>query len=266
MKITAIIHTLNDAENLGRCLERLQSLDEILVCDLGSTDNCVEIAEKAGARVIKLDTDRYDADRDAMNVAITEARNGWVFYVDADELVPAALIDYLRGFVENHGSFSSLYIARKNYILSRFDRGSYPDYQLRFFRKEGSKWTDWKTTAPKVTGTPTKIPASRRDLALTHISVPLRNELRDLNARSEEELATRKSRNVSMLEMFVAPTAEFFSTYFLKGQFRFGRVGFINASKGAIYKFLILSKLYEQEGHKRFWKMVDNDRKAAAKK
>lgn len=262
MKITAIVHTHNDAANLERCLERLQDLDEILVCDHNSTDNCVEIAEKAGARVLALDTERYDADRDAMNLAITEARNAWIFYVDADELVPPELIKYLRKFVESHGTFSALYVARKNYILSNFDRGTYPDYQLRFFRKEGAVWTDWKTTSPRIMGTPTKIPASRRELALTHISVPLSLELRELNTRSEEELSRRQGRNITLIEMLISPSMHFCKHYLLKGEFRKGRVGLINASKKAIYEFLLLSKMFEKEGQKRFWKMINEQQKS----
>ncbi len=50
-KITALVHTHNDAERIGRALESLRACDEVLVVDHASTDDTVKLARDHGAVV-----------------------------------------------------------------------------------------------------------------------------------------------------------------------------------------------------------------------
>jgi hypothetical protein len=50
-KITALIHTCNDGERIGRALESLRACDEVLVVDHDSGDDTVERAREYGAAV-----------------------------------------------------------------------------------------------------------------------------------------------------------------------------------------------------------------------
>jgi glycosyltransferase involved in cell wall biosynthesis len=49
--ITAILHTCNDADHLGRALESLRPCDELVVVDHGSTDASLRVAREYGARI-----------------------------------------------------------------------------------------------------------------------------------------------------------------------------------------------------------------------
>jgi len=51
-KISALIHTCDNAGTLGRALDSLRPCDEVIVVDHGSTDETVKIAKDHGARVI----------------------------------------------------------------------------------------------------------------------------------------------------------------------------------------------------------------------
>lgn len=52
MKIKIIIQTKNEAEKIVKCVKKAKRLtDDVLVIDSGSTDNTVELAKQAGARV-----------------------------------------------------------------------------------------------------------------------------------------------------------------------------------------------------------------------
>lgn len=51
-KITALLHTQNDALRLGRCLEALYPCDEILIVDHASNDGTLHVAREYGARVV----------------------------------------------------------------------------------------------------------------------------------------------------------------------------------------------------------------------
>ncbi|HEX9120313.1 MAG TPA: hypothetical protein VF840_07220 [Terriglobales bacterium] len=50
-KITALVHTHNDAERIGRALESLRACDEVLVIDHASTDDTVKLVRNHGAVV-----------------------------------------------------------------------------------------------------------------------------------------------------------------------------------------------------------------------
>ena len=50
--ISAIVHTRNEECHLPDCLATLAWADEIIVCDMESTDNTVEIARQHGALVL----------------------------------------------------------------------------------------------------------------------------------------------------------------------------------------------------------------------
>ena len=50
--ITVVINTYNAARHLATVLEAVKGFDEVLVCDMESTDNTLEIAKAYGCRVV----------------------------------------------------------------------------------------------------------------------------------------------------------------------------------------------------------------------
>jgi (heptosyl)LPS beta-1,4-glucosyltransferase len=51
LSISAIIITKNEEASIGKCLESISWVDEIIVVDSGSTDNTVKISKSYGAKV-----------------------------------------------------------------------------------------------------------------------------------------------------------------------------------------------------------------------
>ncbi|MCM1290881.1 MAG: glycosyltransferase family 2 protein [Prevotella sp.] len=254
MKISVVINTYNASEHLEKVLKTAKPFDEIVVCDMESTDDTCEIAERYGCKVVHFPKGNRTICEPARNFAIQSASNPWVLVVDADELIPPSLHDYLREFVKDPKGYAGLYVPRKNYMLHKFMASSYPDYQLRFFLKEGSDWPHTIHSVPNIAGPVMKIPARRRELALIHISSSVHKSLRRLNLYSDNEVVRRRGKKISLLNMTLEPFYRFFKTYILKGSFRFGIAGLIQAQKNAVYKFMVLSKIYEEECNKKFWK------------
>lgn len=52
MKISVVIHTYNSGKFLERVLKSVRDFDEIVICDMYSTDKTLEIAKKYNCRVI----------------------------------------------------------------------------------------------------------------------------------------------------------------------------------------------------------------------
>ena len=93
--ITVVINTYNAARHLATVLEAVKGFDEVLVCDMESTDNTFEIAKSYGCRVVIFPKGAHRIVEPARQFAIDQARCPWVLVVDADEIVPAALRNYL---------------------------------------------------------------------------------------------------------------------------------------------------------------------------
>ena len=117
VKISAVIHTYNSEKYLEECLQALVSLDEIVVCDMYSTDRTIEIAQKYGCKIIYHENVGF-ADP-ARNFAIDQTSGDWVLVVDSDEIIPPELIKYLRERISKPDSPEVFIIPRKNILLGK---------------------------------------------------------------------------------------------------------------------------------------------------
>jgi tetratricopeptide (TPR) repeat protein len=88
----------DESANLAECLGSVAGLvDEIVVVDTGSSDDTTELARRAGARVFEFPwVDDFAA---ARNESIARALGDWIFWMDADDRLPAAAFQTLRDAV-----------------------------------------------------------------------------------------------------------------------------------------------------------------------
>ena len=142
MKISFCLITLNEEENLPRCLESCAGLaDEIVVVDSGSTDGTGRLAAAAGARVFHQDWLGYVGQK---NKALALARHDWVFSLDADEELSPALQAEIRALkaTEPPPTVSGFSMPRCVYYEGRWIRHGdwYPDRLTRLFRRERAQF------------------------------------------------------------------------------------------------------------------------------
>jgi len=132
MKVSIIIPTLNEEENIERLLLHLKSIKnidahEIIVADGKSEDSTVAVAESFGAKVCKVDIQNRGVQ---MNCGV-ELSTGDVFYfVHADTLPPKSCIQNVISQVEKGSEigcfrfrFNSKHpLLRVNSFFTRFDK------------------------------------------------------------------------------------------------------------------------------------------------
>ncbi|MFG2408593.1 glycosyltransferase [Streptomyces brevispora] len=89
--VTAAVLTCNEEDNIGNCLTSLvDDADRVLLIDSGSTDKTVDAARRARADVRVLVASWVDDFAHHRNIALSETTDGWVWYVDADEVLASA--------------------------------------------------------------------------------------------------------------------------------------------------------------------------------
>src|SRR3954470_16187400 len=94
--VTAILHTLNEIENIDDCLRSVEWADEIYLIDTHSTDGTVERIRTHFPHV-RLEQREYLGAASTKNYAIDRATHDWIFVIDADERVTPKLRDELLG-------------------------------------------------------------------------------------------------------------------------------------------------------------------------
>jgi len=85
MKVVAIVAAYNEEENIGNVLKVLlasKNLDEVIVVDDGSKDKTVQIAEKLGAKVIRISPNQGKGN--AMKEGLKQTNAEIIAFFDAD--------------------------------------------------------------------------------------------------------------------------------------------------------------------------------------
>lgn len=245
-KISVVINTYNAERHLERVLDSVEGFDEVLICDMESTDSTLAIAQRRGCRVVTFPREHYTIVEPAREFAIHAAKGPWVLVVDADEVVTSELHDYLYQHIAQTTPADGVYIPRKNYLMGRLMRGYYPDRQLRFFRSEVTTWPPVIHAQPKVNGQVIKLSAKRKELAFEHLDdKSIRERLDKINHYTEYEVPKRLDRHYSYLSFVTRPVVRFIKCYVLKGGFRDGIPGLLFAWLEAVQQFTMLAKLFE---------------------
>ncbi len=134
-KISVLINTLNEENNIRECLEMLTWADEIVIVDQCSDDKTVDIAKEYTDKIFLQERKGY-ASRE---YGYTKLLYDWILIIDADELVPLELINEFRRIAENDLA-DVVIIPRKTYGFGKLvDHGRWNclfDMQIRFGKKE----------------------------------------------------------------------------------------------------------------------------------
>ena len=247
-RISVVINTYNAMQHLRHVIEAVSCFDEVLVCDMESTDDTVATALSLGCRVVTFARGEHTIVEPAREYAIHQASCPWVLVVDADELVSAQLHDYLYEQAARADAPAGIAIPRRNYFMGRFLHSAYPDYVLRFFRRDKTHWPNVIHASPVVDGRVDRIDARRHDLALEHLANDtVADIVRKANTYSGYEVVRRKDKHYGLWALLARPLFRFFKSYVLKRGFLDGVPGLVHAVLDAIYQAVIVLKVMERD-------------------
>jgi glycosyltransferase involved in cell wall biosynthesis len=100
MKISAVLIVRNEEKNIVRCLESIKWVDEIILVDQSSNDKTVELAKKYTDKIyITENKSICELDRE---FAVSKAKNEWIIYIDADEVITEDLKEEIIKVIEKN--------------------------------------------------------------------------------------------------------------------------------------------------------------------
>lgn len=241
-KLSAIIITLNEEHNIGRCIDSLDGLvDEVVVVDSGSKDRTVEIAEGKGAKVLVKEWIGYS---DQKNWANEQASNDLIFSLDADEELSKELFASIKNAL--HGDGNNFKFARKaNYCGVWINHtGWYPDTKFRLFDR---RKTLWEGTIHERLETSDSEPKQLNGdlLHYSYRSISEHVAQSDKFSHLAALVLLQSGKSPSFFKMIINPVVRFIKFYFSKLGFLDGKYGFIISVISAHEVFLKYAKHWQ---------------------
>lgn len=97
-KISATILVKNGEQTLLECLESLKCFDEIILLDNQSSDDTLKIAETFRMKFpnLRIYSSEFIGFGALKNLALSYAKNEWIFSIDADEVLESDCLEELK--------------------------------------------------------------------------------------------------------------------------------------------------------------------------
>jgi glycosyltransferase involved in cell wall biosynthesis len=265
--ISILILTKNEQNDLPGCLQSVNWSDDIHIYDSFSTDRTLDLAIESGAHVTQRQFDNWSQHQN-WGLQNIEFKYPWIFYIDADERVTAALKAELLKAVENPQTNVAFRVRRRDFLGDTWLKHSQATpFYPRLFRPEKMHYERLVNPVPVVDGSVGQIdgfldhfPFSK---GVTHW-LDRHNAYSSLEAR--QILANRANgsginlvklltasdfneRRYQQKELFyrlpARPLVKFILLYFAKGGFLDGRAGLTYSILQSLYEYMIILKTRE---------------------
>ena len=243
--VTAIIHTLNERENIEACAKSVDWADEIYIVDSFSTDGMVELVRDRLPHV-RLEQREYLGAAATKNYAIDRASHDWIFVIDADELVTPRLRAEILRTLDGDLRFWAYSVGRKNYMLGKPVRfsGLQRDRVTRLFHREHARYPNRRVHADLAVEGPTGHLKSKMDhFYIRSFDHMIAKMTRYANWGAAQMFIDGKSTNLSGI--LGHPIAKFFRDYIVNLGFLDGTRGLISVGMHVYYTFWKYAKLWE---------------------
>lgn len=271
--VSILVPIKNEAANLPRCLACVAWANEIVVVDSASSDGSIEIAQRAGAKVVQFAFNGTWPKKKNWALENVPFQNEWVFILDADEVLPPEAEQEFTTAIAHPGPTVGYWINRRFMFMGRWLRHAYyPNWNLRLFRHSLGRYE-------KLTESPTDSgdnevhehvivngPTGRLRCELDHYAFPSvevfvekHNRYSNWEARvaadrflqgtagdiSDAPVGLRRKLKVLSHRLPFRPLLRFLYIYIWQKGFLDGREGYYFARLHAMYEFLCVAKTYE---------------------
>ncbi len=117
INFSGVVVCHNEAHLIEQCLASIDFCQELIVVDLGSTDDSVQIAKSLGARV--LFHERLPNPNLPRQYGIAHATNEWVLTIDLDEIFPKDEVKKIEAVILNNPDWDALRVPIQYYFKGK---------------------------------------------------------------------------------------------------------------------------------------------------
>jgi len=249
--ITAIIITLNEEENIEKCLQSLTWVNEIIIVDSGSTDRTQEIAKKYTNYFFYSEWEGFGSQKQK---ALDKASSEWILSIDADEIITDELREEIIKIIGSKDFLNGYKIPRRSFYMGKFIKhcGWYPDYVTRLALRNNCYFSDDIVHE--------RLVLNNENTGFCKFNIehyPYKNithHIEKINKYSELSAIKMFENNqeVSWLKILITPFFGFFRAFFLRLGFLDGWQGLIVSISTGLIGFLKYLKLKEMYLSKKF--------------
>lgn len=244
-KISLLVCTRNDGENLARCIKSARELvSEIIIVDANSSDNTLEVAREFGAIVYQRALDNAAAQK---NFGLSKINSAWTLCLDADETIPPPLKQEIR-LMLSAPQADGYTFARCTAFLGRplLHAGRNSKLRLRLMKTKQARFEmQGARDAAHVNGQAIALKGCLYHFEYNSLS----QYLTKLNDHTSAEAQTRyqAGQRFSLATAVFGPGLNFWRSYLLKAGFLDGTRGLIWAVYASLYTFVRQFKLWDLE-------------------
>lgn len=239
-KISVVIITGNEENNIKDCLKSVKWADEIIVVDSESSDETVNIAKEFTDKIFINKWYGYSAQK---TYALSLTKNDWVLSIDADERVSDELANEIleKDLTKHNGYF----IKRDNFFLGKLIRGCGwgNDLQLRLFKKSEAKLSD-RMVHEKfiVNGSISELKFSFSHYSYSNLKDAF-IKINNYSTLEANEKANKKT--VNLFTILISPPINFLHHFIIRKGFIDGVYGLIISYMHMITKLQVQMKIWE---------------------
>ncbi|HEY4786332.1 MAG TPA: glycosyltransferase family 2 protein [Bacteroidales bacterium] len=246
--ISAVIITKNEEQNIERCLRSIvETVDEIIIVDSGSTDRTEEIASIF--KNVKFINHAWEGYSKSKNYGNSLAKFDWILSIDADEALSAELCNSIVEAKKIEDIKFYRFARLTNYCGKWIKHCHwYPDCQIRLFNKKHTTWIGDSIHEKLHIDSVYEIITLKGDCL--HFTVQsIEDHLSKVNLYSSvwAKEAYKKGKRGNIFVLAVLPFTSFIRSYFIKKGFLDGYYGFIISVILGISRFQRISKLINLE-------------------
>jgi glycosyltransferase involved in cell wall biosynthesis len=243
-KISCVIITFNEEENIRRALNSVKWCDEIVVVDSGSADKTVEICEEFNCRIYQKEFNGYGEQK---RYAVSLAVNDWILSIDADEVVSDELCDEIKNIFNNYEiNFNGFFLPRSLIFLGKqfkYGRES-KEYYLRLFnRVYGNYSSDKVHEKVKLEGDTQKLEGMLHHYSYTSLEQYF-NKFNSYTTKAAQVLFDEGNKGRSIVTIVLGFPVYFFKNYFIYRNFLNGVQGFLWGLFSSLYPVIKYFKLW----------------------
>lgn len=235
--ISVLIITLNEENQMRSLLADLDFADEIIVVDSFSTDKTEAICKSfEKVTFVQKTFENYSSQR---NFAVSQAKNDWILFLDADERLTPSLKNEIITTVNTNETYSAFLFYRTFMFEGKVLHfsGNQNDKIFRLFNKNQAQYNTGRLVHEKlkVNG---KIGVLKNKLihySYSNFQAYKSKTIRYGKFKAQEKFL--KKQKPSILLHFLHPAYNFLFNYIV-------RLGFLDGKKGLIICYLNANSVY----------------------